>query len=383
MSIIQKVEEDKVENISFTKNQVVEFMHSAYIQAEDKTTSENNIMNFEDILYSIFEQRFIFRKKIKNKCQQFLLGLRKYGANDERMEDFKKFIGFDNPHKYPTKVLEFYIKTMKCTEESFAVLLSEEAENLTLGIEKAFHDILDVFKNASDQMKQEILISMIYESNFYCDNKLQPVIKEYQRIRKFILNKVRNEEDFEFTSKIDILLPEIIKEDLIEGTLQNYAYKDAKNFLRQKHELRIPIRKFMSIGLRTAIRFYEAAKSFYLKLFKSVDTNADGYIDYHEFTNLIKKIDPERPRWKIIAIFEMTAGRSGEDSGNIFNEDVKINFKQFLECALSHSLMDQLMENKSPEKRKSLLSIESTDPLQELIKESKDSSNADLASDLM
>mmetsp|Transcript_29320 Transcript_29320/g.28934 ORF Transcript_29320/g.28934 Transcript_29320/m.28934 type:complete len:84 (-) Transcript_29320:450-701(-) len=83
---------------------------------------------------------------------------------------------------------------------------------------------------------------MIYESNFYCDGKLQHAKKEYQRIRKFILSKVRNEEEkTEFTSNVEVLLPEIIKEDLAEGTLQNYVYKDSKSFMRFTHEMRIPI----------------------------------------------------------------------------------------------------------------------------------------------
>ena len=334
-------------------------MHSAYIKkAEDIASKDRSMSNFEDILYSVFEQRFIFRKKVKRKCRQFLLGLKECAENDERMDDFKKFIGFDQPNKYPPEILELYIKTMKCTDESFHTLLSDEAEHLSLGIEKAYTDICIVFNNASEHMKQEILISMIYESNFYCDGKVQPNTKEYQRIRKFILNKVRNEEmgPSEFC-KIDVILPEIIKEDLIDGSLQHYAYKDSKNFLRQTHELRIQIRKFMSIGLKTAIRFYETAKNFYKKLYNSFDANEDGYIDYDEFTNLIKKIDPDRPRWKIIAIFEMTAGLQGK--GSVFTEDVKINFDQFLECALSHSLMDKLMDNKSKEKkRKSILDLE-------------------------
>ena len=38
-------------------------------------------------------------------------------------------------------------------------------------------------------MKQEILISLIYESNFFADGKLQQPNKENQRIRDFILEK--------------------------------------------------------------------------------------------------------------------------------------------------------------------------------------------------
>ena len=89
-------------------------------------------------------------------------------------------------------------------------------------------------------MKQEILISLIYESNFFADGKLQQPNKENQRIRDFILEKARTGESdsIEF-SNIHKILPEIIKEDLIHGTLQNYLYKDSKNFLRQKHEMRI------------------------------------------------------------------------------------------------------------------------------------------------
>jgi hypothetical protein len=355
MSIIQRVEKNKIDDVPFLKSTVIEIMNSAYFKKSEDISNNFSMINFEDILYNVFETRYISKKESRRKIQQFLLGLKEYARKDERMDDFKKFIGFDHPKKYPTEILELYIKTMKCTEESFTILLSDDAENLSLGIEKAYRDIIDVFKNASDLMKQEILVSIIYESNIYCDNKLQPILKEYQRIKKFILDKIRYKEndDFEFW-KIDQMLPDIINEDLVEGTLHNYLYKDMMTFLKQKHSLRIPVRKFMSIGLKTAIRFYESAKNYYLKLFDSCDANSDGYIDYYEFTELIKKIDPDRPRWKIIAIFEMTAGV--QDQTNVFAESVKINFDQFLQCSLSHSLMNALIDKSQPGfKKKSIM----------------------------
>ena len=112
----------------------------------------------------------------------------------------------------------------------------------------------------------------------------------------------------------------------------------------------------MSIGLKTAIRFYESAKAFYKKLFVSYDTNEDGYIDYDEFKELINKIDPEKPRWKIVAIFEETAGLQGK--GNILTENLKINFDQFLQWALSHSLMDNLIDREVATKKDSTMEIE-------------------------
>lgn len=138
-SIIIKVEEHKIDDIPLPKCDVFEFMHSSYVKkAEDISSKDHSSTNFEDILYSVMEQRFIFRKKIKKKCQQFLLGLRLYGESDERMDDFKKFIGFEQSKKYPPEVLELYIKTMKSTDESFSVLLSDEAETLSLAVETAY-----------------------------------------------------------------------------------------------------------------------------------------------------------------------------------------------------------------------------------------------------
>jgi len=37
------------------------------------------------------------KKKVKQKCEEFLLGLRELSRTDERADDFKKFMGFDDP----------------------------------------------------------------------------------------------------------------------------------------------------------------------------------------------------------------------------------------------------------------------------------------------
>ena len=78
------------------------------------------------------------KKENKKKWQQFLIGLTQNGESDERMGDFKKFIGFQQSKKYPPEVLELYIPTMKSKDESFSVLLSDEAENLSLAVKTAY-----------------------------------------------------------------------------------------------------------------------------------------------------------------------------------------------------------------------------------------------------
>jgi len=63
-------------------------------------------------------QRFGTKKKAAHKGQEFLLALKKYSKEDERVDFFKKFIGFEEANPYSREVLEFYIMLMKATNES-------------------------------------------------------------------------------------------------------------------------------------------------------------------------------------------------------------------------------------------------------------------------
>lgn len=63
-------------------------------------------------------QRFGTKKKADHKGQEFLLALKKYAKEDDRVDFFKKFVGFDEPKPYSREILEFYISLMKATNES-------------------------------------------------------------------------------------------------------------------------------------------------------------------------------------------------------------------------------------------------------------------------
>ena len=56
--------------------------------------------------------------------------------------------------------------------------------------------------------------------------------------------------------------------------------------------------------MKMASRFHEEAKDYYGKIFRVVDEDGSGMIDFYEFENIIKKVDPTRATWKIHAIFQ-------------------------------------------------------------------------------
>ena len=269
-SIIKKVEDNKIDSAAMPKNLVVDFMYTAYIKkAEDIAGKDTTESNFADILYLALEDRYITKKKTKHKCQQFLLGLREYAENDERMDYFKKFIGFEQPKKHSPELLELYIRIMISTEESFTVILSDEVENLSLDIEKAHYKILEVFSKASELFKHEIVVSMVNESSLYCDGEAQPATEESQSIKRFILNKIRGMEEKPKDLKIsnsrshpgsielgsvNNILSEIRKKDMSDESPQDKSEEDSSNISPHKKEIRIPIRKYINIGLKNAIQ---------------------------------------------------------------------------------------------------------------------------------
>jgi len=61
--------------------------------------------------------------------------------------------------------------------------------------------------------------------------------------------------------------------------------------------------KFVSVGLKISLIFYEEAKDYYKRIFNQIDTDENGTLDFHQFQQLILKIKPDLEHWKIFAIF--------------------------------------------------------------------------------
>jgi hypothetical protein len=56
------------------------------------------------------------KKRVKQKCEEFLIGLKELSRSDQRADDFKKFMGFDDPTQYQKEVLTLYLNVLKSTE---------------------------------------------------------------------------------------------------------------------------------------------------------------------------------------------------------------------------------------------------------------------------
>lgn len=93
---------------------MMDLIQGAYIKKSQEIGTKNEVhTNFDDFLYSILVQRFGTKKKIDQKGQEFFLALKKYAKEDERVDFFKHFLGFEENNIYSREVLECYIKLIK------------------------------------------------------------------------------------------------------------------------------------------------------------------------------------------------------------------------------------------------------------------------------
>jgi hypothetical protein len=55
------------------------------------------------------------------------------------------------------------------------------------------------------------------------------------------------------------------------------------------------MKKYMALGLKTALKFVEKATHFYQEIFNSYDKKKELKLDFKVFESLIHELDPERP----------------------------------------------------------------------------------------
>jgi len=102
-----------------SKEDMMDLVSGIYIKKSiEINTSKEIVREFDDFVHSILVQRFGTKKKVAQKAQEFFLALRLYAKEDERVDYFKHFLGFEEQTVYGRDILEFYLKLIKQTNES-------------------------------------------------------------------------------------------------------------------------------------------------------------------------------------------------------------------------------------------------------------------------
>ena len=138
---------------------------------------------------------------------------------------------------------------------------------------------------------------------------------EFEKFLSF-MEKCFNPDDHQvvfknFTCR-DILLNRfsyLLKDDPLTPDTPFINYRGMESFFNSKISIKFPLKKYMALGLKTAQHFVEKAKTFYTAQFHEYDPKRLGIIDFKTFERLIRSLDPLRPQWRIISIFETATGK--------------------------------------------------------------------------
>lgn len=114
-----------------------------------------------------------------------MLALKKYAKEDERVDCFKHFLGFDEMHPYNRDILEFYVKVMKSSNESVQNLMSmpiegesqTPCEKIYIEFQQAYERYIQIFSNSSKNLKEELKKHLIFESELIVEGEQKIEIK--------------------------------------------------------------------------------------------------------------------------------------------------------------------------------------------------------------
>eukprot|EP00347_Sterkiella_histriomuscorum_P019587 403341060 len=395
---LQKVKFNQSKQEPMQLKEIVDLVQLVFTKKQQQMSQtkfgEGVEISFEEFLHQVMTQRFGFKKKIKQKTEQFLLGINIHAKNDERFDLIAKILGLDDSEqRYPKEILNTFIKIMNSTDENFMSLLSEEADTTMIETKKALKCSQDIFQNANNFLISSLVKEIFFESEIIIDNNAkmdanlqqkievnvllqfwqaithnfsQSIIQALQERAESLENglldmvilrdlfwSMTREQDrnlmFGYENRVSTDLEQMddfrnfvqkyfVKELQIVGQCEYLPTKRLKQFLKHKYEIKISVRQYMKKGLNFTLQMLDYCKFFLKKMYQTFDINQNGLMDLNEFENLIKKMMPEKPRWQVNAMFQAI-------TNSIDYERKEISFEQFVNCAMINPLMKGILEN--------------------------------------
>ncbi|CDW84007.1 UNKNOWN [Stylonychia lemnae] len=188
---LQKVKFNQSKQEAMPLKEIVDLVQLVFTKKQQQMAEikfgEGMEVSFEEFLHQVMVQRFGFKKKIKQKTEQFLLGINKYAKNDERFDLIAKILVLDDSEvKYPKEILNTFIKILNSTDENFKSLLSDDADSIMIETKKAIKATQDIFQNANQLLKTSLRKEILFESEIIIDGSTKMDANLQQKVKNSI-----------------------------------------------------------------------------------------------------------------------------------------------------------------------------------------------------
>lgn len=277
------------------------------------------------------KDKFKLTKIIKRNCEQMLMSVLKYAAEDSRIDLLRKFLGIGDD-KIKREILDCYLTVLKNLPISFYKLFEEGFPDFLMTLDNCFEIFLSKFPNSFihieslDKLLRNSLISQAEKEveNLGLENRKDIFLlmkyynkqnSAFQSLLNEFKNKTKNEESYlniadqimmankEF--EIDFFqIAEVLKRNfsIIDDKIQLESFLD---YFVERFTFKVKITDFLQVCIDCFTVIYSDLDKYLVKMWENADAKRNGIIFYREFETVLNVLlGNSENKWKISEYFK-------------------------------------------------------------------------------
>jgi len=287
--------------------------------------------SMDEFFLKYMKDKFKMTKIIKRNCEQMLMSILKFAAEDVRIDLLRKFLGIGDD-KVKREILDCYLTSLKNLPISFYKLFEEGFPDYLMSVENCVEIFINKFPNYSihmeslDKLLRQSLISKAEKEveNLGLESKkdIFMLMKYYNKSNstfQFLLNdfknKTKNEESYlNIADQIMIAnkefevnffqVSELLKRNfsIVDDKIQLEPFLD---YFVEKFSFKIKITDFLQVCIDCFGVIYADLDKLLVKMWENADSKRNGIIFNKEFEAVLNVLlGNSENKWKISEYFK-------------------------------------------------------------------------------
>jgi len=286
----------------------------------------------DDFFLFFMKEKFKMTKIIKRNCEQMLMSILKYAAEDTRIDLLRKFLGIGDD-KVRREILDSYLTVLKNLPISFYKLFEEGFPEYLMTLDSCMEIFFSKFPNFlihTESLDKLLRKSQISKAEKEIENlglesrKDIFLLMKYQNKQnssfQFLLNefknKTKNEESYIIIADQIMLanrefdvnffqIAELLKRNfsLVDDKIQLESFLD---YFVEKFSFKVKVADFMQVCIDSFSIIYTDLDKYLVKMWETADVRRNGIIFFKEFEAVLNVLlGNSENKWKISDYFKL------------------------------------------------------------------------------
>lgn len=270
---------------------------------------------FDGFFFDFMNDKFKIKKIVKKNCEETIMAVMKYSAEDSRIDIFRRFLGIGDD-KIRREIFDKYITIIKSLPISFYKLFVDDYNTYLMNAELCFEIYHNKFPSY-DLMKENKDTLIKFTKVFEGDEEIKLKVKN--KLDYFLLSRFYNKSyviindmfiSFKANKDVDISMEEIAEHFENANKEFKFSRKDTillfencfkvKNnkirmenffeFFVNKYSFKIKIIDFLETTVNRLLIMYQLIEKRVTKVYDIYDIRKQGIIQIKEFEEILPKL---------------------------------------------------------------------------------------------